>query len=152
MSTNESRSIPPELLAQLHEALLRAMSNVRDPEAIRLACERMDRRREEIYKKHGLRDIGVPAIRELRGELPELTGPASFGEDERMETTEPAGAIPPEVLAELDEAIRRAMTGVRDPEVMRRACERMDRMREEIYKEHGLLDIGVPAIRELRDE
>ncbi len=37
-------------------------------------------------------------------------------------------------------------------EVMRRACERMDRMREEVRKKHGILDIGVSAIRELRDE
>jgi hypothetical protein len=35
---------------------------------------------------------------------------------------------------------------------MRRACERMDRMREEVRNKHGILDIGVPAIRELRDE
>ena len=44
------------------------------------------------------------------------------------------------------------MSGHRDPEAMRRAAERMDRMREETYREHGLLDIGVPAIRELRGE
>ena len=60
--------------------------------------------------------------------------------------------IPPEVMAELEEAVRRALSGVRDPEVMRRACERMDRMSEEIRQKHGVLDIGVPAIRELRDE
>jgi hypothetical protein len=60
--------------------------------------------------------------------------------------------LPPEIMAELEEAVRRAMTGVRDPEVMRRACERMDRMSEEVRKKHGILDIGVPAIRELRDE
>lgn len=57
----------------------------------------------------------------------------------------------PELRAELDEAIRRAMSGERDPEVMRKACERMDRMREEIRRRHGILDIGVPAIRELRE-
>jgi hypothetical protein len=27
----------------------------------------------------------------------------------------------------------------------------MDRIREEIFQKHGILDIGVPAIRELRD-
>ena len=43
------------------------------------------------------------------------------------------------------------MTNVRDPERMRQACERMDRMREEVRRRHGILDIGVPAIRELRD-
>jgi hypothetical protein len=58
----------------------------------------------------------------------------------------------PEIVAEFEEAVRRIMAGERDPEAMRRACERMDRMREEVRKKHGLLDIGVPAIRELRDE
>ena len=67
-----------------------------------------------------------------------------------MGTKETSG-IPPELLAELQEAADRAARGVRDPEVMRRACERMDRMREEIRQKHGVLDIGVPAIRELRD-
>jgi hypothetical protein len=59
--------------------------------------------------------------------------------------------VPPELLAELQEAAERAARGVRDPEIMRRACESMDRLREEIRKKHGVLDIGVPAIRELRD-
>jgi hypothetical protein len=39
-----------------------------------------------------------------------------------------------------------------DPEVGRRVRERGRRIREEIYRQHGLLDIGVPAIRELRGE
>ncbi len=69
-----------------------------------------------------------------------------------MTTTEESRKIPPEVMAELEEAARLALSGIRDPEAMGRACERMDRMREEVRKKHGLLDIGVPAIRELRDE
>ena len=60
--------------------------------------------------------------------------------------------IPPEVMADLQDAADKATKGIRDPEAMKRACERMDRMREELYRKHGLLDIGVPAIRELRDE
>jgi hypothetical protein len=67
-----------------------------------------------------------------------------------MKTTDPS-RLPPEVMAELEEAARRALSGARDPEVMRRACERMDRMSEEVRRKHGILDIGVPAIRELRD-
>jgi hypothetical protein len=67
--------------------------------------------------------------------------------------TAPVNTVfPPEVRAEIEEAVRRAMSGVRDPEAMRRACERMDRIREEIRQQHGVLDIGVPAIRELRGE
>jgi succinate dehydrogenase/fumarate reductase flavoprotein subunit len=64
----ETNDIPPELLAQMREAAIKAMSPVRDPEAMKIACERMDRMREEIKKKHGILDIGVPAIRELRDE------------------------------------------------------------------------------------
>ena len=61
-------------------------------------------------------------------------------------------AFPTEVRAELEAAIRRAMSGTHDAEVMRKACERMDRMREETRRKHGVLDIGVAAIRELRGE
>jgi hypothetical protein len=64
----ETNDIPPELLAQMREAAIKAMSPVRDPEAMKKACERMDGMREEIKKKHGILDIGVPAIRELRDE------------------------------------------------------------------------------------
>lgn len=59
--------------------------------------------------------------------------------------------IPAEVLAEMERVARAAMTPNPDPEVMRRACQEMDRIREEIFQKHGILDIGVPAIRELRD-
>jgi hypothetical protein len=66
-----------------------------------------------------------------------------------MSTTE---TVPTTTLdAELAAAIDRAMKGIRDPEVMRQAAERMDRTREEIRRKHGVLDIGVPAIRALRD-
>jgi hypothetical protein len=61
-------------------------------------------------------------------------------------------AITPELEAEFQAAVRQAMSSTRHPEAMRRAAERMDRMREETYRQHGLLDIGVPAIRELRGE
>ena len=61
-------------------------------------------------------------------------------------------AITPELQAEFQAAVRQAMSSRRDPEAMRRAAERMDRMREETFREHGLLDLGVPAIRELRGD
>jgi hypothetical protein len=69
-----------------------------------------------------------------------------------MAKTDHPRFLPPEIMAEMEEAARRAMSGVRDPEVMRRACERMDRISEEVRQKYGILDIGVPAIRELRDE
>jgi hypothetical protein len=43
------------------------------------------------------------------------------------------------------------MGGVRDPEVTRKAFERMDRMREEVRRRNGILNIAVPAVREIRD-
>jgi len=72
MIHHENKSaITPELEAEFQAAVRQAMSSRRDPEAMRRAAERMDRMREETYRPHGLLDIGVPAIRELRGELPE---------------------------------------------------------------------------------
>ena len=59
--------------------------------------------------------------------------------------------IPPEIMAELQEAADQAARGLRDPKAMAEACDEMDRISEEIRRQHGVLDIGVPAIRELRD-
>jgi benzoyl-CoA reductase/2-hydroxyglutaryl-CoA dehydratase subunit BcrC/BadD/HgdB len=72
-------------------------------------------------------------------------------EESHMSKSEESAEITPEMMAELQEAIERAMKGIRDPEAMRKACDRMDRMREETYRKHGLLDIAVPSIRALRD-
>jgi hypothetical protein len=60
--------------------------------------------------------------------------------------------ISAELMAELRAAAERAARGVRDPEVMRQACERMDRMREELRRRAGEMDIAVELIREARDE
>lgn len=68
-----------------------------------------------------------------------------------MATSPPNALIPPQVMAELQAAADRAAKGVRDPEMMGKACDRMDRLREEIRRQHGILDIGVPSIRALRD-
>ena len=54
--------------------------------------------------------------------------------------------------SELNAAIARQMSGKRDPEAARRACERMDRMREEIQKKVGTVEVAVKFIRELRDQ
>jgi hypothetical protein len=61
------------------------------------------------------------------------------------------GGIPPELLAAMQDAADKAASGVREPEDMRQAAASMDRLREEIRRRHGLLDIAVPAIREFRD-
>ena len=59
--------------------------------------------------------------------------------------------IPAEVGDALHEALEDVSKGIRDPAKVKIACEEMDRIREEIRKTHGVLDIGVPAIREMRD-
>lgn len=53
---------------------------------------------------------------------------------------------------DLEDLIAKIMRGEpRDPEAMRLACERMDRMREETFERVGLVDVAVPFLRELRD-
>ena len=53
---------------------------------------------------------------------------------------------------EIHKGLQVAISNVRDPEVMRQAAERMDRLSEQIYKREGLLDIVMPLLRESRDE
>jgi len=55
-------------------------------------------------------------------------------------------------MAQLQDAADKAAKGIRDPEEAKKACEEIDRIREQIKAKHGVLDIGVQAIRELRDE
>jgi len=74
--------------------------------------------------------------------------PTGISKNEFMSTV---STISPEMMARLVEAADKASRGVRDLDAMREACERMDRLRERIRQKHGLLDVAVPAIRELRD-
>jgi hypothetical protein len=67
-----------------------------------------------------------------------------------MKTTD-VKPIPAEIMAELLAAAKQADSDIRDPEEMRKACERMDRMREENRKQFGEQSIGVDLIREMRD-
>ncbi len=58
----------------------------------------------------------------------------------------------PSIDQELDDVLAKLVKGERrDSEAVRLACESMDRMREEIQKRVGIVDIAIPAIRELRD-
>ena len=63
--------LPAELEADT-KAVLELMMTGKplDPAAAQRIRARGDRIREETFQKHGLLDIGVPAIRELRGVLP----------------------------------------------------------------------------------
>ena len=62
-----------------------------------------------------------------------------------------SSAIPPELMAELQERHERAARGVIDPEARRIARERMDRMREEFRRRHGEVNLAVELIREARE-
>lgn len=67
-SMKSTRTKPAKQILELEAAVELAAKpkHERDPELVRQACERMDRRREAVRKKHGLLNIAVPAIRELR--------------------------------------------------------------------------------------
>lgn len=69
-----------------------------------------------------------------------------------MATAEKAAAIPQEDLDALQEAIDRAANGIRDPEAARKACEEMDRAREEMRRTYGERTLAVDLIRDSRDE
>jgi hypothetical protein len=68
-----------------------------------------------------------------------------------MKTSEEDRVLPPEVLADLEYAAGLAAGGQKDPEFARRIREEARHIREAILRRNGVLDIGVPAIRELRD-
>ena len=62
-------------------------------------------------------------------------------------------SIPPDVQADAKTVIEHVMTGKPlDPDVARRIRERSEAIQEELRQKYGALDIGVPAIRELRGE
>lgn len=67
-------------------------------------------------------------------------------DDESMSTDTPTNN-----RHQLEDLIAKLMKGERDLEETRKACERMDRMREEIRKRVGTVDFAVGSIREHRD-
>ena len=70
-----------------------------------------------------------------------------------MSTAEPKDTgIAADIMAELKYAAELAATGQKDAAFAKRIAEEAARIRDSVKRKHGLLDIGVPAIRELRDE
>ena len=62
------------------------------------------------------------------------------------------GFIPAEIMADLEKAAQCASSGLPpDPQFVSRIAEEARIIREEVERKHGILDIAVPAIRELRD-
>lgn len=68
-----------------------------------------------------------------------------------MSQSDSGTTIPADVLADLERAVEIVMTGRRDPEFEERIHAESERISQEVLKKHGVLDIGVPAIRALRD-
>jgi hypothetical protein len=69
-----------------------------------------------------------------------------------MDTTETNCSLPADLEADTQAVLEKLTAGKPlDPETYRRIRERADRIRDEVYRKHGVLDIGVPAIRELRE-
>jgi hypothetical protein len=67
-------------------------------------------------------------------------------------TTDETHVIPAEILADLEEAARYAATGVGNPEVLRRVAAQAAQIRDEIRRQHGVLEVAVSLVRETRAE
>jgi hypothetical protein len=65
-----------------------------------------------------------------------------------MAPAEKPTTIPPDLIAEMKLRADLASRGVRDPEEMRKAFERMDRMREKMEE----TNLAVELVREARDQ
>lgn len=68
-----------------------------------------------------------------------------------MKTTASIPELPADVRLMLDEAIHHALTGEGDPALLQRIHDEAEKIKRQVFEKHGLLDIGTPAIRELRD-
>jgi hypothetical protein len=73
-------------------------------------------------------------------------------ENRLMSTTDTTDTgIPADVMAELEYAAQLAASGRTDAAFAQRIAEEAVRIREKVKRKYGPLDIGIPAIRELRD-
>jgi hypothetical protein len=73
MKTSESHAPTSDTNIKADEEAVMASflaGKLLDPEVARRVHERAQKIRERVFLTQGLVDIGVPAIRELRGELP----------------------------------------------------------------------------------
>jgi hypothetical protein len=69
-----------------------------------------------------------------------------------VNTTQPTTGVPPDLAAEFQEALDDLAKGIRRPEKMQAACERMDRFREENRQLFGEQNIAVSLVRQARDK
>jgi uncharacterized protein with von Willebrand factor type A (vWA) domain len=68
-----------------------------------------------------------------------------------MNPTENAVTIPADLKADLRDALDNLARGIRDPAAAKRACEEMDRLREENRQLFGEQNVAVEIIRQMRD-
>ena len=54
-------------------------------------------------------------------------------------------------VQEIELSLEKAMRGVRDPQEMEKAIEDLNRMREELRKRIGIVDIAVELVRDARN-
>ena len=59
-------AISSDAMIRLQETIDRLIRGVRDPEAMRKACEEMDAAREELRRRIGTVDVAVDLIRDAR--------------------------------------------------------------------------------------
>jgi len=57
-----------------------------------------------------------------------------------------------EGIKDLQDAVERLIKGIRDPEIIRKACDDMDRMREETRQRIGTVEVAVELIRDARNQ
>lgn len=58
----------------------------------------------------------------------------------------------PEILADAEMVLAAIASGRKlDSELVHRIQARSEQIRERVFREHGFVDIAVPAIREIRD-
>jgi hypothetical protein len=69
-----------------------------------------------------------------------------------MKITENTTGIPPDFAAEFQEVLDDLAKGIRRPEKMQAACERMDRLREENRQLFGEQNVAVELVRQTRDQ
>jgi hypothetical protein len=72
MNATETMSIPADVMADA-QLVAECVTNGKPipPEVARRVRERAERIRQAVLATHGVVNIGVPAIREFRGELPQ---------------------------------------------------------------------------------
>ena len=69
---NIPTSLPADVQADIQAVADAAASGKPvDPAVVHRIRELAELVRDSVYRRHGLLDVGVPAIREIRGDLPE---------------------------------------------------------------------------------